>query len=225
MQPPSSLSQVTPPLISHTHYCVVGDVTVDAAAAIAPGVVLQAQPGSRILIDEGACLGAGVCVHARGGILRIGTGASLGANVLLIGCGVIGANACISPGSTVVNPRVDIGTLLPPNSLIDYSATAAHGASTGHWNNGLQSKQGPNQGQSAPSGQGTVGEAVVFSATAVSTTAVSATTVGMPAESITAASPPASYDRVYGREQLTDLIAALFPHRQSLNGQSSSSPP
>ena len=116
--------------VSHTHYCVVGDVSVDASAAIAPGVVLQALPGSRIVVGQGVCLAGGVCVQSKSGLLTISSGATLGANVLVVGSGKIGANACVSPGSTVMNPQVADNTLLPPNTLLGATpekSTAANG--------------------------------------------------------------------------------------------------
>jgi len=64
--------------VSSTHYCVVGDVTVDDTAVIAPGVVLQASPGSRIVVAPGACLAGGVCIQSRQGVLTVGAGATSG---------------------------------------------------------------------------------------------------------------------------------------------------
>ncbi|MEM8503078.1 MAG: hypothetical protein AAF716_08000 [Cyanobacteria bacterium P01_D01_bin.1] len=119
MQPSNPFLHQPPRSVSDTHYCVVGDVTVDSTAAIAPGVVLQAPTGSRIIIEKGACLAGGVCIQSRQGILKIGAGASLGANVLIIGQGIIGANACVSPSSTLVNPQIEQSAIVPPCSLIE----------------------------------------------------------------------------------------------------------
>ena len=127
MQPPSYSSNPAidrePALVSHTHYCVVGDVTVAATAAIAPGVVLQAPVGSRIVIESGACLAGGVCVQARNGVLHIRSEANLGANVLIVGQGEVGKGACIGAGSTVIEPDMDSGAIVPPGSCIDNSAS------------------------------------------------------------------------------------------------------
>ncbi len=130
MQPSNPYISQPPRSISDTHYCVMGDVTVDSTAAIAPGVVLQAASGSRIIIEKGACLAGGVCIQSRQGILKISAGASLGANVLVIGNGTIGANACISPSSTIVNPQIPQSAIVPPCSLIEpASQVATHQAS------------------------------------------------------------------------------------------------
>ncbi|MEO1445523.1 MAG: hypothetical protein AAFV46_04670, partial [Cyanobacteria bacterium J06635_11] len=141
--------QREPNLVSHTHYCVVGDVTVDASAAIAPGVVLQASPGSRIVIGKGVCLAGGVCIQSRAGVLTIAAGATLGANVLVVGSGMIGANACVSPGSTVMNPAIEGGGLIPPNTLSGTlpSNTVQHGV--GH-NGASQNSAGYNHSAAQP---------------------------------------------------------------------------
>ena len=41
-----------------------GNVSIDPSAAIAPGVLLQAEENSRITIGAGVCIGAGTIVHA-----------------------------------------------------------------------------------------------------------------------------------------------------------------
>ena len=136
------MSQRAPSLVSDTHYCVVGDVTIDATAAIAPGVVLQASRGSRIVVGEGVCLAGGVCIQSRKGILTVASGASLGANVLVVGNGTVGANACVSAGTTLINPAVEAEAVLPPDTLIS--------ANTG-------AKINTKQTQSSPSGFETSG--------------------------------------------------------------------
>ncbi|MEL6936171.1 MAG: carbon dioxide concentrating mechanism protein, partial [Cyanobacteria bacterium J06607_17] len=70
--------------VSHTHYYRGGDVVVDAAAAIAPGVVLRAAPGGSIRISAGACVGAGVVIQAKHGCVFIEAGVSLGTGGLLV---------------------------------------------------------------------------------------------------------------------------------------------
>lgn len=248
-----------PRLVSHTHYCVMGDVTVDSTAAIAPGVVLQASPGSRIIIGSGACLAGGVCIQSRNGILTIGTGANLGANVLIIGNGTVGDHACVSPGCSVLNPQLDANAIVPPSSMIGtaaspqpsrststYSAYASYSASVtinqsvaptmasgssedefvntfvepgpigpkpietpdlsgqngqyvepapfqagyGYQNNGVQLNG--NHSAAQENGQGPNG----------------------PTPNGSALSVP-SNDRVYGRDQVSQLLSTLFPHRNS----------
>ncbi len=124
----------------------MGDVTIDESAAIAPGVVLQAAPGSRIAIGKGACLAAGVCVQSRAGVLTISAGVSLGANVLVVGKGTVGANACVSPGTTLINPSIAADSILPPDTLIGAQSGSAQ-------RNGYSSLQSNSQPNSQPNSQ------------------------------------------------------------------------
>ncbi|MGL5064604.1 MAG: carbon dioxide concentrating mechanism protein [Microcoleus sp.] len=105
-------------LSSNSQIFMSGDVVVDEGAAIAPGVILQADPDSRISIAQGACIGMGAILHARQGTLEIAAGAVLGAGVLVVGAGTIGQNACIGAGTTLIDPRVDRLQVLPAGSLI-----------------------------------------------------------------------------------------------------------
>ena len=150
-------AQRAPTAVSHTHYCIVGDVTVDASAAIAPGVVLQALPGSRIIIGGNACLAGGVCVQSKAGLLTISPGATLGANVLIVGKGQVGANACISPGSTLIDPKIEDNALLPPNTLLgETPQNRSHqdGFSQNGFNQNNSSQNGFSQNNSSQSSVG-----------------------------------------------------------------------
>lgn len=274
MQPLTDVIQREPTLISPTHYCVVGDVAIDASAAIAPGVVLQAASGSRIIIGSGVCIAAGVCIQSRSGILTISNGVSLGANVLVIGNGTIGAKACVSPGSTVINPTVTAEAILPPASLIgaDLSAKPASSDFTGSNFTGSSftdsSFTSANSTASAaasprPQHLNTTSfaqpdsQSTPFKNTFVEPGPVTAkpiTTPDLSDQSSTFVPPPPinqpfntansngnsnptngvqsgngsssltvpSNNFVYGKSQVTQLISALFPNRQSLNGNSSS---
>jgi len=105
-------------LSSNSQVCISGDVVVHEGAAIAPGVILRADPDSRISIAPGACIGMGVILHARQGTLEVGAGVILGAGVLIVGSGAIGANACIGAASTIINPCIDKMQILPAGSLM-----------------------------------------------------------------------------------------------------------
>ncbi|MDX2100220.1 MAG: hypothetical protein SFW36_20785 [Leptolyngbyaceae cyanobacterium bins.59] len=105
-------------LPDHPDIYVQGEVTVHPNAAIASGVILQAGPGSRIVIGAGACIGMGVILQAYQGDLEIGEGASLGAGVLIVGQGRIGANACIGASTTIYNHSIAPRQLVPAGSLI-----------------------------------------------------------------------------------------------------------
>ncbi|NJM96216.1 MAG: hypothetical protein HC800_02500 [Phormidesmis sp. RL_2_1] len=241
------MSQRAPSLVSDTHYCVVGDVTIDATAAIASGVVLQASSGSRIVIGNGVCLAAGVCIQSRAGVLTIASGVSLGANVLVIGSGNIGANACVSPGSTLINPNVEANAILPPDTLVGDRSTANGHQSNGHQSNGHQSNGYQSNGYQSNGYQSNGYQSngsntfVAPGQVTYQTSGYDNSTNGLQSSydplsgasngynnSATPSSPSgangsaslsllSSYDRVYGREQVSQLISTLFPHRQPLN--------
>ena len=101
---------------------ISGDVTIHPNAAIAPGVLLQASPGSSIIIAAGACIGMGAVLHSYDGILEIQEGASLGAGVLMVGAGIIGANACIGSQCTLLNTSVEAKVLVPSGSVLGDSS-------------------------------------------------------------------------------------------------------
>jgi carbon dioxide concentrating mechanism protein CcmN len=96
----------------------IGEVTVHPSVAIAPGVLLQAEAGSRIIIAASVCIGMGAVIHAYGGVLEIQEGVNLGAGVLILGSGVIGAHACVGTSSTVIESSVSSQQILPPGSLV-----------------------------------------------------------------------------------------------------------
>lgn len=95
-----------------------GNVSIDPSAAIAPGVLLQAEANSQITIGAGVCIGAGTIVHAAGGNLDIGAGVCLGRGVLILGSGTIERNACIGAGTTAIDPQIEEGAAIPPHSLL-----------------------------------------------------------------------------------------------------------
>jgi carbon dioxide concentrating mechanism protein CcmN len=111
--------------VSVTHYCVSGDVTIDKGVAIAPGVLLQADPDSQIVIRVGVCLGIGTVVHAHGGTIEICSGANLGAGVLVVGQLVIGDRAIVGAMTTLFNYSVEANALIPPSSLLIVEETPA----------------------------------------------------------------------------------------------------
>jgi carbon dioxide concentrating mechanism protein CcmN len=121
---------------------VNGEVSVHPSAAIAPGVLLQADPGCTITVGAGVCIGMGAIIHAflktqncqaqngksldgkslngelLDGKLEIGSGANLGAGVLILGNSKLGENCCIGSNSTVLHSLVESSRVLPPNSVL-----------------------------------------------------------------------------------------------------------
>lgn len=95
-----------------------GDVVIVPGAVIAPGVLLQADIGSQIVIRSGVCIGLGSVIHASGGTIIVNEGANLGAGVLLIGTVTIGARACLGAAVTVIDSMVAPGMILEAGTLM-----------------------------------------------------------------------------------------------------------
>ncbi|MGB6297260.1 MAG: transferase [Rivularia sp. (in: cyanobacteria)] len=95
-----------------------GEVIVHASAVIAPGVIMQAAPNSKIIIGSGVCIGMGSILQVDTGTLEIESGANLGAGFLMVGAGKIGTNACIGSATTVFRSSVEPGKVVPAGSVI-----------------------------------------------------------------------------------------------------------
>lgn len=106
------------PLSSNYHLYVQGDVRIDPSAVISSGVILQADPDSTIIISANVCIGTGSILHADQGTLEVEVGANLGAGVLIVGQGKIGANACIGSLTTIYNGSIEPRQVIPSASLL-----------------------------------------------------------------------------------------------------------
>ncbi len=104
--------------ISNSQYQISGSVTIHPSAAIAPGVLLQADPESQIIIAAGVCIGMGAVLHAHQGVLQVNEGANIGSGVLIVGKGKIGNNTCIGAMTTIFNSSVEPGEVVAPGSVI-----------------------------------------------------------------------------------------------------------
>ena len=181
-------------------YYIGANVEIAPDVAIAAGVVLEAAPDARLVIASGVCLGMGVIVQAAGGKLVLGAGVNLGSGVLIVGQGLIGPHACIGAESSLLNPQITAGAVLPARSL--------HGVPTA-----LANSQTSNNGHHASSAglnshNGSVPTAIDPEVEAVSNGA----------EETNAGEGTLAPNRVvYGREQVTQLMKTLFPHRDALN--------
>ncbi|WP_448380359.1 hypothetical protein [Gloeomargarita sp.] len=115
-----------PAPVHPTH--IQGEVQLDPQAVVAPGVCLIANPGSRIRVAAGVCLGLGTIVHAHGEGIVLEPGVIVGAGVLLIGTVRVGAQACIGATSTVYNTTIAPGQVIAPGSLCGETGQAAPAA-------------------------------------------------------------------------------------------------
>jgi len=194
-------------LSSNSQVCISGDVVVHEGAAIAPGVILRADPDSRISIAPGACIGMGVILHARQGTLEVGAGVILGAGVLIVGSGAIGANACIGAASTIINPCIDKMQILPAGSLIGDGSRQVT----------AEAKPEPETPAASTPPVAPPVEPPVADRTKPQT---QPETASSPESTATEQAPqPGEMPTIlYGQAHINRLLGTLFPHRQSLNG-------
>jgi carbon dioxide concentrating mechanism protein CcmN len=197
-------------LSSNSQILMSGDVVVNEGAAIAPGVILQAEPGSRISIAAGACIGLGVILHAREGTLEIGAGVILGAGVLVVGAGTIGTSACIGAGTTLINPCIDQMQIMPAGSLIGDTSRPASAEATA----------------AAPTSPETPEATTPPVAPPIEPPSPAPTPPQTPPETATdtpestAPEPPQPGETptiLYGQAHINRLLGTLFPHRQAFN--------
>lgn len=117
--------QLRPLGSGHGYYCR-GDVVVAATAAIAAGVLLEADPGVRLEIGEGVCIGMGALIHAQAAGIVIAAGAHIGAGVVIIGQSTIGAEAAIGAVSTVFNHDIEAGAVIAAGSMLCLKQPVPH---------------------------------------------------------------------------------------------------
>lgn len=205
-------------LSSNSQILMSGDVVVNEGAAIAPGVILQADPGSRISIAAGACIGMGVILHAREGNLDIGAGVILGAGVLVVGAGTIGANACIGAATTLIDPCIAQMQILPAGSLIgDTSRQAAAEEATAAAPTAAPTSPETPEATKPPVDRPI--EPIEPPQPAQTPPQTAPETAPDPPES-TAAEPPQPGETptiLYGQAHINRLLGTLFPHRQAFN--------
>lgn len=201
-------------LSSNSQILMSGDVVVNEGAAIAPGVILQAEPGSRISIAAGACIGLGVILHAREGTLSIGAGVILGAGVLVVGAGTIGANACIGAGTTLINPCIDQMQIMPAGSLMGDTSRQAEASPTA-----AAPTAAPTSPETPEATTPPVDRPIEPPSPAQTPPQTASETAAEPPES-TAAEPPQPGEIptiLYGQAHINRLLGTLFPHRQAFN--------
>jgi carbon dioxide concentrating mechanism protein CcmN len=175
---------------------VSGDVTIHPSAAIASGVLLQATPGSQIVIAAGVCIGMGAVLHSYEGTLAVQEGASLGAGVLMVGSGTIGANACVGASSTLLNCSVQPQALVPPGSML------------GDRSRQIQLEPLP-EGPSSQSSSSVLADPWATEAPSAAEKVVDQS-LPQAQKNGSLATPPAP---VHGQTYVNDLLSTLLPHR------------
>jgi len=171
---------------------VSGEVTIHPTAVIAPGVLLQASPNSQIIIGAGVCIGMGTILHAYEGNLEVEAGVNLGAGVLVVGKGKIGANACIGAMTTILNRSIEPKQVVAACSLVGDESLVVAVAQVEVVTH-IQRESAPAAGTNGDSAQTT--EELAKSA--------------VPA--------PDTGTTVFGQAHLNRVLSTMFPHRQSLS--------
>jgi carbon dioxide concentrating mechanism protein CcmN len=200
-------------LLSNSQIYVSGDVTVEEGAAIAPGVILQAEPDSKIRIGAGACIGLGTIIHARQGTLVIEAGVILGTGVLIVGAGKVGVNACIGSGVTILNPAIKDSEMLAAGALIgDESRQLTAVPEVSESVIGDESRQQPEKAMPK------VSESIppVVEPPPMAEEMIEEVSAPMKEERSpeTAKSPPTIF---HGQAHINSLLTIMFPHRVSFN--------
>jgi carbon dioxide concentrating mechanism protein CcmN len=208
-----------PALINDRHILVSGNVVIHPSAAIAPSVMLQADPGSQLLIGAGVCIGVGCILHAHQGTLEIGAGATLGSGVLIVGQGKVGANACIGAMTTIMDSSVLAGENLPPGSLIgDWSRQSVTIESAS-----VESDPTANQAEAADpwfndQRRSSPEQKPAESQTTANPPSTEQASSGTAANASEPSPDETGVKVVYGRTSLERMMITMFPHRKAGGG-------
>lgn len=204
-----------------------GDVLVHPSAALAPGVILQAAPNSRILIAEGVCIGMGAILNAYEGTIEIENGATLGAGVLVVGSSQIGSRACVGAATTIFNQSIAPWQVVPAGSLIGDSGRSVETSSDANPIDPITAdpmvEAAPNTPTESPS---TLPDAEP----PVSPDSQEAAVIPDPApeaandlESLNGKTPDQKTERetpVYGQVHVNRILHTIFPQNRSPNSSS-----
>lgn len=184
-----------------------GDVEVHPTASLAQGVILQAAPGSRIVIDADVCIGMGVIVNACHGSVKIESGAILGAGVLIFGSSKIGHNCCIGTSTTIFQADVAPMLVVKPGSIIGDDTRKAVVEISNNSKPDVQSSV-----KSANANASKNGAARSYYSKEKSTPAEKNSSKHNSTDSIQKPTAP-----VVGQVYINELLMTLFPHRKDSN--------
>lgn len=189
---------------------VSGDVEIHPTASLASGVILQAAPNQKIVIGADACIGMGAIINAAQGSINIGSGAILGAGVLIIGASKIGNNCCIGTSSTVFQSDVAPMVVVEPGSILGDSSRQveqdsdeqSRSPSNNHQNvSPVETKFNQEEKTKAPTVQNS--DKTVNSSSAIQ--------VEIPGQTPT----NQKKEPVVGQLYINELLITLFPHNKT----------
>jgi carbon dioxide concentrating mechanism protein CcmN len=223
--------------VNYSDFHVSGDVTIHPNVAIAPGVLIQADPDSKIIIESGTCIGMGTIIHAsgiHGGAIEIKAGVTIGTGVLIVGSVTIGTNACVGSMTTILNQVIPAAELVLAGSLLVVVGDPVRSSS--YIPEKTASEKVPTQAiKSVNANSPTETKITEFYKTPEPPTEGYTTTLVIESSSevqLIESSPDRtetsivikesikgteSTPQVYGQENLNRLLEKLLPHRQSLN--------
>lgn len=193
-------------------------MSIDPSAAISSGVILRADPDSKIIIGDGVCIGIGAILHAHQGILEVEAGANLGAGVLVVGKGKIGVNACIGALTTIWNASIEPWQVVPPSSLVGDQGRQVPDTSKAATASDSPQVPDPTSTSANTMAQFSLNGQVPSTTDVVSTDTSNADLV---AQSPMEEHNPEADSSVYGQGNLNRLLKTLFPY----NNQSFNPPP
>ena len=199
---------------------VFGDVEIHPTASLAPGVILQAAPNSRIVIGADVCIGMGAIINACQGNIEIEAGAILGSGVLIVGESKIGNNCCIGTSTTIFQQNVAAMMVIEPGSIIgDASRQIKIKPEPANSNqNGKASTKSAKSdldGSSASkNGRATESQSTVTQGYSQGSAS---------AHGSTSTAPVPAKVPVVGQVYLNELLITLFPHRKNLDSNSNNS--
>ncbi|MGG6297220.1 hypothetical protein ACQ4M4_22735 [Leptolyngbya sp. AN02str] len=194
------------------HYQIGGDVHIHPSAAIAPDVFLLADAGCQVTVAAGVSIGHGCVIHACGGDIVVEVAATLGTAVLLVGSGKIGAHACIGSMSTLYNPHAEAQQVIPPHALLMGSEIESAIA---------QSSVAGDRGLSPQVPDDTDNPWLEESSHPELPSSFNSGTANQLVKSPTDSKSSASIETkvVYGKAEFYRLMEMLFPHREALMQQ------
>ncbi|MBF2007585.1 MAG: transferase [Chlorogloeopsis fritschii C42_A2020_084] len=217
-----------PPLrLSHNFDAYIsGEVIIHPSAVLAPGVILQAAPNSKIIIGSGVCIGMGSILKVHEGTLEVETGANLGAGFLMVGKGKIGANACIGSATTIFNCSVEPGQVVAPGSVLGDTSRQISDLTTA-----TDTTQPSTSSQSNSTSTTTASDETDVGNLANGKENSPKPAINTPNPDLIAQQPEpqnqhkqepstestAIGTHIYGQGSIQQLLITLFPHRQSLN--------
>ena len=200
---------------------VSGDVEIHPTASLAPGVILQAAPNSRIVIGADACIGMGVIINAYQGAIKIGSGAILGSGVLIIGRCNIGNNCCIGTSTTIFQENVAAMSVIEPGSIIGDASRSVELDRDNSQSNGSKTKSptshlnGNSNSASDRISNNKASEPEVVVDGDRNSASVSPDSVEPAVQK--------SKDSVVGQVYINELLVTLFPYKKGSNSSSRNS--